>query len=65
MTLPLPLLTRMACSPNILVSGAAAWAEDNWGRVRIEVPHRGGRQQQVLEFDSIKPCSRYGVASGG
>ena len=46
------------------MSGAAAWAEDNWGRVRVAVP-QGVGQQQVLEFDSVKPCSRYGVACGG
>lgn len=34
--------------PNLVVSGAAAWAEDSWSTVRI-----GG-----IVFDAPKPCSR-------
>jgi uncharacterized protein YcbX len=34
--------------PNVVVSGASAWAEDGWKRIRI-----GG-----VEFDNVKPCGR-------
>lgn len=39
--------------PNIVISAAAAFAEDEWKRVRIG----------AIEFDVVKPCSRCAIPS--
>jgi uncharacterized protein YcbX len=39
--------------PNVVISGAAAFAEDEWRRVRIG----------AVEFDVVKPCSRCVIPS--
>lgn len=37
--------------PNVVVDGAAAWAEDGWGALRVG----------ALTFDAVKPCVRCAV----
>jgi len=37
--------------PNIVISGAEAFAEDNWQRIRIG----------DIEFDLVKPCARCAI----
>ncbi|GAX85979.1 hypothetical protein CEUSTIGMA_g13395.t1 [Chlamydomonas eustigma] len=39
--------------PNIVVSGATPWDEDNWGKVFVQT-----KNGQQVEFSSVKPCSR-------
>jgi uncharacterized protein len=46
---PVPM-TRFR--PNIVISGAASWAEDRWKRLRI------GSGERSLTFDVVKPCGR-------
>jgi uncharacterized protein YcbX len=49
---PIPM-TRFR--PNIVVAGAAAWAEDGWKRVRIG---SGSQVHGVMTFEAVKPCGR-------
>ncbi len=50
--LPEPI-TSLRFRPNIVVAGAAPYAEDDWKRVRIG----------AIEFDVVKPCSRCVIPS--
>lgn len=50
--LPEPI-TSLRFRPNIVVAGAAPYAEDEWKRVRIG----------AIEFDVVKPCSRCVIPS--
>lgn len=50
--LPEPI-SSLRFRPNIVVAGAAPYAEDTWRRVRIG----------AIEFDVVKPCSRCVIPS--
>lgn len=46
-------LTMARFRPNLVISGAEAWAEDGWRRLRIG----------EIEIDLVKPCARCQVTT--